>query len=116
MVRYNTHQWLIKKDVFNVISLILLRCFDQIKDAEIVEVSKSLAVRHCTVAVRLAGPLNNLIHKLWRIFKRQFSHLLKNAFAQRAFLLHEVDMVVNPPHHKLVANLQGIAFFPVLTH
>ena len=101
------YQRLVKQDVVDVTPLVLLRSLDQIEYTEIVKVSILLSICYCKVALRLAGLVDDLIHKFWRILKGQLPHLLQNALAQGRLLLHEVNVVVHPAHHKLISNLHG---------
>ena len=105
-LREGAHQWLVKKGVVQIIPFIFFRGLDQLEQAEVVEVPVLLRICHRKVADRSAGFVDDLIHKLVRVFKWQLANLLQDAFAEGRLLLHEVDVVVHPPHHKLIADLQ----------
>ena len=102
------HQWLVKQDIVKLIPLVLFRCFDQVQHTKVVEVPELFTICDGEVTFGLAGFVDDLIDKFRRVFKRQLPHLVQNTFAQRRLLLHEVDVVVDPSHDKLIPNLDGL--------
>ena len=101
------HQRLVKQDIVQLTPLVLFRCFDQVKHTEIVKVPVLFTICDCKVALGLAGFVDDLIDKFRRVIERQLPDLFQDSFSQGGFLLHEVDVVVDPSHDKLIPNLQS---------
>ena len=101
------YQRLVKQDVVQLVPFVLFRCFDQVEHTEIVKVPVLFTICDRKVALGLAGFVDDFIDKFWRVFEGQLPHLFQDSFSQRRFLLHEVDVVVDPSHDKLIPNLQS---------